>query len=84
MSALPWYGTHHHCIIYAGVNNVGGPDMAPYTPNARERPGQAVALLVPPTLGSAPAKPWRSSFSAILLPKPSTLRRPAPAPARTR
>src|SRR6266581_2360385 len=48
------------------------PRWPPIPPNARARPGKAVALLVtrrprdgppyPPTLGRAPAKPWRSSL----------------------
>ena len=50
--------------------------MAPHTPNARKRPGEAGALLgngdgrrtsrLPPTLGSAPAKPGHSSGTRFL------------------
>src|SRR5439155_987538 len=58
---------------YGPPIDVRGPDMAPHTPQRSSRPGQAVALLdptratpisppTPPSLGSAPAKPWRSSI----------------------
>jgi hypothetical protein len=44
---------------------MGGLEGPPKPPDARQRPGEAVALLdSPPMLGSAPAKPWRSSIPA--------------------
>src|SRR5262245_64591965 len=42
---------------------MGGPEMAPHTPQRSERPGGAVALLYGRRRLGAPAEPWRSSMA---------------------
>jgi hypothetical protein len=47
---------------------MGGPDMAPHTPQRSPRPGNAVALLDRRTTARrAPATPWRPSIAAFPL-----------------
>ncbi len=50
---------------------MGGPDMAPHTPQRSERPGQAVALLdmAPPT----PRRSERPGGAVALLDMPTAL-----------
>src|SRR5438094_6134227 len=46
------------------ATDVGGPDMAPHTPQRSERPGKPVALLDHgPSARTAPGNPWRSSIT---------------------
>src|SRR3989440_5230848 len=57
------------------ASDVGGPDMAPHTPQRSERPGKPVALLDhAPSARRAPGNPWRSSITRPALVAPRETR----------